>query len=755
MRLTTVRLDAVPGVATARRAWSDTRAGPVLRLVASFVALFVAIEVLLRHHRPPHGIFVLGMVVGLLYAMIGFGLILVYRANRIINFAQAEMGAVSAVGAAVLIKVHHVPWLVGFAIAIGSALVAGFLVEVLVVRRFASAPRLILSVATIGVSLIFGAVQVYLPTWLGAKNKLDPAPPHTPFSSFHFHIDPLNFTGDTLAVLAGAALVVIGLTAFFRFTDVGIAVRASAENADRAALLGIPVKRLSTIVWMIAAALSALAVFLRIPIVGLPIGAGDIGPVILIYGLAAAVIGRMESFSRTLFAGIAIGIIQQSFNYFSRNTVVADAFMLPVLLGAMLLQRSSISRGRDTGLATWSMAQEFRPVPPELRKVPEVEWGRFLMGALILGAAVLYPVVASLDRQVLAGQILIYAIVVVSLVVLTGWAGQISLGQWGLAGVGAGIAGSMAARLHSDFFVTLAAAGAAGAVVAVVIGLPALRIQGLYLAVTTLAFAVAMQIYVLSPNFFRGQLPDRVHRIERPLLYGRIDLNNERNFVWLCLVFLLLALASARALRHSRSGRVLLAVRDNTRGAQSYGVNLSRARLAAFAISGFWAALAGALFAYHQGAIDTAAYDPRISLLLLVAAVIGGLTSLPGALLGTLFIATIRYAGLSAPLQDFLSAFGVLLLLLIAPGGLAQLLYGARDGVLRAIAIRRDIRVPSLLADDRAEAEVAIDTGGEAEALRAAAGRIGHGHQHGLVVGPDAVCPSCGEPLAVPVGVTP
>src|SRR5258708_35831938 len=104
-----------PGVSTARRAWRRPTMGPVVRLVVAFVALFVAIEVLLRNNRPPQGIFVLGITVGLLYAMIGFGLILIYRANRIINFAQAQMGAVSAVGAAVLIKVHHVPWLLGVA----------------------------------------------------------------------------------------------------------------------------------------------------------------------------------------------------------------------------------------------------------------------------------------------------------------------------------------------------------------------------------------------------------------------------------------------------------------------------------------------------------------------------------------------------------------------------------------------------------------------------------------------------------------
>jgi branched-chain amino acid transport system permease protein len=688
---------------------------PATRGAGAFVALLLSLRVVLHNHPPPAGVMFFGAVLGLLYALVAFGIILVYRANRIINFAQAEIGAAPAVLAVLLIKVHHVPYLAALPIAIGAGLLAGLLVEVLVIRRFARAPRLVLSVATIGIALIFALLQFYMPKWVGGGFIVDPKPPRTPFSSFHFTIAPVRFDANALIIVLAAALVVVGLTAFFRLTDVGIAVRASAENAERAVLLGISVKRLSTYVWMIAALLSTLGVFLRIPVIGLPVGI-DVGPFVLLYALAAAVIARMESFTVALVAGVGIGILEQSLYYFSRDPSIASALMLPILLGAMLLQRGRLSRGLDSGLATWKQASEFRPLPPELRNVPEVLWGRFALGAVAVIVVLGLPYVAGLKQQILASVIVIYAIVAVSLVILTGWAGQISLGHWGFAGVGALVAGGLAAHLHADFFVTIVAAGLVGAGVSLLIGLPALRIQGLYLAVTTLAFSIAVQVYLLSPNYFRRYLPNNSQTIERPLLYGRYSIAGPRAFYFLSLVTLGLALLSARALRRSRAGRVMIAARDNTRGAQSYGVSVARARIAAFAISGFWAAVAGALFAYQQGVVETQAFDPSISLLLLMIVVIGGVTSLPGALLGAAWIGALRYGGFTPQIQQLASGAGVLILLWLLPGGLAQLFYGARDAVLRVIAGRRGIVVPSLVADVRVD-EPHIVTGEATTAL--------------------------------------
>ena len=739
-------LDRLP-LDGARKVWRHRQAGAPIRYLTTFVGAYLALYWLLRHNRPPFGIFLYGGVLGLLYAMVAFGLILIYRANRIINFAIAEMGSLSAVLAVLLMKSRvHLPYVPALLLALACGALAGFLVEVLIIRRFARAPRLILMVATIGIGLMFAALQFWLPKWITGR-LVSPDPPKTPFTHLDATIGGFHFNANALVVVVGVGLVVVGLSLFFRLTDVGLAVRASAENADRAALLGIPVKRVSTIVWIIASAMAALGVFLRAPVVGLPVGV-LVGPQVLLFGLTAAVAGRMEKFTTALVTAVMLGVLEQTLYSFSGNPSIASAVVLPILLALMLFQRSQLSRGMDTGVATWSLAAEFRPVPPELRRVPEVQWGQAVTKGLILAGVVLVPFVLDVFRQNIASVILLYAIVGVSLVILSGWAGQISLGQWAFGGIGAATASGLATHHHADFFVAIVVAGIVGAIAAVVIGLPALRIQGLDLAVTTLAFALAVQVYVLSPNYASWLLPDRSQGIKRPLIFGRFDLANDRSFYWFVVIVLALALLSARALRNSRSGRVLIAARDNPRGAQSYGISLARARLTAFAISGFWAAVAGGLFAYHQGSIDTQAFDPQISLLVLIMVVIGGLTSLPGAVLGAIYIGYLRYY-VSGPWQLMGSGVGVLILLMILPGGLAQLMYSVRDSFLRWVAQRRGIHVPSLVADRRVvgEEEVAAQDRAVIGAATTEVAVAGNGHR--ATGEPAITCPRCGERVPV------
>jgi branched-chain amino acid transport system permease protein len=502
---------------------------------------------------------------------------------------------------------------------------------------------------------------------------------------------------------------------------------------------------------MLAAVLSALGVFLRIPLIGIPVGV-DIGPAVLIYSLAAAVIGKMEKFGTALAAGLCIGILEQTIYAFTHDPSVAAAVMLPILLGTMLLQKGNASRGKDTGVSTWQQGSEFRPIPPELRNVPEVAWGKAIGGVLLVLAALGAPFVLSLGQQILAPVVLIYAMVGVSLVILTGWAGQISLGQWGFAGIGALVAGGLSAHMHWDFFVTLIAAGLVGAVAAILIGLPALRIQGLYLAVTTLAFAITVQVYLLSRSYFGGWLPTFKQGIIRPELYGRYSVESPKAFYYLTLFFFVLCLASAKSLRKSRAGRVMVAARDNERGAQSYGVSIARARLAAFAISGFWAAVAGGLFAYHQEAIDSSAFSVDRSLELLIIVVIGGLTSLPGAILAALWFGFLRYGPIHGPTAQLLtSGVGVLLLLMFLPGGLAQVYYSSRDGFLRWVAQRRGIAVPSLVADaltDDGKSIVAPLPEEEAAILHAEEA-VEAAEAVAALSGVAIACPECGE--AVPI----
>jgi branched-chain amino acid transport system permease protein len=703
--------------------WDHRIWGPVLKAVLLFV---VVVEGVLQYQfgRVPvlgvgHGrgpipveIMLLGLVFGSLYALIGMGLILVYRANRIINFAQAQLGSVPAVIALLLIAKKGLPYPIAVLIAVVGGALLGGAVEVTVVRRFSKSPRLILTVVTIGIATLLQAMEFFAKQAI-TGDLISTTTLHfpTPFDSFKKQIGVFLFRGDHVAPVVIVGLLVIALGAFFRYTDIGIAVRASAENGERASLLGIPVKRVSTIVWMLAAMMSAIGVFLTVPLTGLPLDS-FVGPRLLLLGLSVAVIARMESLPTAFVAGLFIGIIDQAIVFSTNTAGLSDPAVFIVIVAALLAQRGKLSRAMELGASTWQVVKEVRPIPLELRQLPEVKRTltvlAVLVGAFVLGA----PFLLGDSQTPEATVMVIYAIIGVSLVVLTGWAGQISLGQYAIAGIGSATAAGLATNHHWDFFVTILVGALVGAAIAVAVGLPALRIQGLFLAVTTLAFAFAVQS-LLNKTYFAWLRPKSGAIANRPILWGAIDLEDssdlgplhfskDAKYFYVCLVFLVLALAMARSMRRHRSGRVLMAVRDNGRVAQAFGVNLARSRLAAFAISGFIAGMAGALLTYQNGAFADNAFPPERSIELFLLTVIGGIGSLPGAMLGALYV-----RGL--PLLPFLrdinqislltTGLGLLVLLLFLPGGLAEGMFRIRDRWLRRVAAKHNVLVPSLVAD--------------------------------------------------------
>lgn len=231
-----------------------------------------------------------------------------------------------------------------------------------------------------------------------------------------------------------------------------------------------------------------------------------------------------------------------------------------------------------------------------------------------------------------------------------------------------------------------------------VVGWPALRRRGLALAVTTLGFALFTSSYLLNRSLFDSLLPGL--RIERPALLGRADISSERAFYYVCLAALGLAVAAVRGVRRSRTGRVLIAARDNEAAARSYGVDTTAATLGAFAISGFIAAVAGGLLVHLQTGLTASFYEPAASLGAFSMTVIGGLGSVPGALLGAAYVRG-AWAFLPPEWQFLATGAGLLLVLMVLPGGLGAALFDVRDGLLRRVARRRGVHVPSLVADSR------------------------------------------------------
>jgi branched-chain amino acid transport system permease protein len=658
----------------------------------------------------PPGVLLRGLVVGALYALLATGIVLVFRANRVINFAQAEFGGVAAV-IAVEMAIHGVPYAVAVPLGLLLAAVLGAGVERLVIRRFRKAPRLILSVATIGIAQILLGISLLIPLlWEGG---LFARRFTTPFD-MSFYVRPEIFNGNHVMVLVLVPLVMAGIGAFLRFTDYGIGIRAAAENSDRAHLLGIPVPQLSTLVWSLAGVLSAMAAILRVPLVGFASFASvsGAGNALLLRTLAAAVIARMESLPRAVIAAIGIGVFENAANWNLPRTTVVDAMLVGVILVALLAQRGFFTRAAETGISSWRAIREVRPVPEELRHLPEVKWTFRGLGLLVVGLAVLFPLWASSSQEEAAALVLIYSIVAVSLLVLTGWAGHISLGQFALVGFGGATTSVLYGRHHWDFFLAMAAGIVVAALVALVIGLPALRIRGPFLAVTTLAFAVTSATYFLEDRYFPWFIESR---LDRPALLDRLSLQEEWQMYLLCLAALVVVIGGTTSLRRSHVGRALIAVRDNEPAAEASGLNATRLKLTAFVISGAIAGFAGALYVLHQRGLNTDSFNADVSLRLFSMVVIGGLGSLPGAILGAVYV---RSAEFFLPPEWALlaSGAGILVLLMFLPEGLGGLLYRLRDRYLRWVARRRDLLVPSLVADRRieeaeeAEAAVAIDT---------------------------------------------
>ena len=550
-----------------------------------------------------------------------------------------------------------------------------------------------------------------MPTWFHAV-----APPQSfpsPFN-FGFTFKAAHFDGNLILAMCAIPAVIAALAWFLNKTDIGIAVRACAESSDRASLLGVPVKRVNLVVWVVASSLATVGMILRAGVVGLPIGSA-LGLSVLLRTLAAASIGRMEKMPTIVAASLGLGVVESAVVWHSGRSEIVDLVVFLVILTSLLFQRSQLaSRAQASATASWTAFREARPLPPELVHRPEVVWTKRAL--LVSGAALVafLPPIIGQARTGLATFLAAYLVVALSLLVLAGWAGQISLGQFAFVGVGSATSAWMTLHWHIDLLLAMVVAGVLGAVVAIAIGIPALRIRGLFLAVATLGFTFACSSYFLNRNYFHW-MPDQFTDLPRQPLFGRISIDSANRYYYFSYAVLLACIFAVRGLRRSRIGRVLIATRENERGVQSYGINVTRAKLVAFAASGFLAAVAGVLIVHQQGALYPDLADPQSSIAAFVMVVIGGLGSMTGVFAGAIYLEALAWFKGSVPqslqgvFQIMGSGLGLVIILMFLPEGVGSLIYRARDRLLRELADRRGIIVPSLFADmavpDKALAE--------------------------------------------------
>ncbi len=627
------------------------------------------------------GTLVLGLLNGLTIGLLAVGVVLVYKSNRFLNLAQGQMGTLSALLLAKWVLDWGWDWWVAFIVAIAVGVTTGIVIErflVAPVRRRSKSPiRLLL------VSLAASQVLLAL-TYFPALNP-DPGRSSVypqPFAS-HVEVGGVLLNGMWILTAVLVPLLVIGLAVFMRYSVLGKQIRAAANNPDAARLSGISVSRVSVISWVLAGGLSAIAAVLVAPTQA-NFNVAALGPYLLMVTLGAAALGAFVSLPAALGGGVLLGLISQIVGATTSNGTDGE---LAVFAAVMLIV---FVRGRAIGqaFAVAGAAVEDRPllrIPRGLRSSPLVRYQWAGLAAVGLALAAIWPQLPYFHtsaNEFTLSLILIYAVVGVGLTMLLGWGGQISLGQFALVGFGAYLTARWVGHGWS-LPALLLVVGATCALVLVVVGLPALRVPGLTLAVTTLGFAVISDDWLFHQSFLGSSQPFGVTMSSPP--WGP-DLGTPHSALaiyYVALVVLILALGTGAALRRSVPGRAIVAVRDNERASSAFGLSPASVKLATLAVSGFFAGTAGVLWADAWKTVAPTQFPADLSLGLIAIPVIGGLGSLGGAAVAAALIYGLAFFvgpsvsgvfgsfGQSLAFSLLLAGLGQLVVLLQMPSGLA------------------------------------------------------------------------------------
>jgi ABC-type branched-subunit amino acid transport system ATPase component/ABC-type branched-subunit amino acid transport system permease subunit len=411
---------------------------------------------------------------------------------------------------------------------------------------------------------------------------------------------------------------------------------------------------------------------------------------VLVRAFGAALFARMTSLVQAFFAAVALGVAESIALASFHSAADAEVVVFVALLVALLVRARDLGRAARQEQGSF-VADEGQRLPREVARLSSVRRLRYGTIAVCIVLALLAPFspLLKLNTQSSAlglSVVAVYAIAGLSLCLLTGWGGQVSLGQFALVGVGAFVAARWVGHT-APLPIVMIAAGIVGGLVAVAIGLPALRIQGLYLALTTLAFAVLCTVWVFNSSVFVKEPLGTF--VPRP---GWLTGNRAMYFFSLAIVTL--AVLALRQYRRTGPGRMLIAVRDNDRTARSWGISATRVRVVAFLFSGFMAAVAGTLFAYAQQNFDATAFPAAASVNVLAIAIVGGLAAIPGAIIGAVAIIGPAVLLSPSPVRNLMiSGLGLLIFLMYIPGGAMSAVYSARDAIVQRLA-RRELGMP-------------------------------------------------------------
>ena len=586
-----------------------------------------------------------GLVVGNIYALLAVGLALIYGVSHLINFAHGSVYMVGAYIGWLCITYLHTPLpLTLLAVIAGCALI-GMAIERVGLRPLQNSPRIAPLLSTIGIGLVLDQVAQLLFT---------PDPRGVPLQVPAWRIQIGDGTIGALDILiAGIGLVSAALLyVFLRFTKLGWAVRATALDRDAAQQCGVDVNRVNSAVFAIAAALGGVSGFL----VGMYYNSIDpnMGFQVGLKGIVATMIGGMGNVPGAIAGSLLLGLTE-SYGIAAFGTSYRNLFAFVVMILILVLKPNGIfSRGRS--LAPEPLTGTFI-APSAPLHIPA-----WLVAALAIVALALPLVVRNGYVLQTLGIGWLYAILAISLTLVAGTAGMISLGQAGLLAIGAYASALLAVKLHLPVAATVAAAGVITAILGTLVIFPSFRLRGHYVTIATLGVGEIVTLTILNwdsltngPVGLTGVPP--LSFLGMPFISG----------TWIYEIALgaliILALLQWRLLG-SHLGRTLRAIRDDDVAARSYGISLDRYKSLAFGVAGFSAGIAGALMAHVFSYVNHETFTSQVSLLALTMVILGGLGNVAGAILGA--VALVSLPELFRALAEYrMLIYGIALLLLI------------------------------------------------------------------------------------------
>ncbi len=596
---------------------------------------------------------VFGVMFGAGYAIAATGLVVTYTTSGVFNFAQGAVGMVAAFAYWELVTAHHVPILVALAIIlVVGASVSGALVERVLMRRLhgASAERPVM--VTLGLLVILTGFATV--TWSPSTQRLVGN-----MVNGQFRLVGINIQYQEVLIIGVAVAVAIGLRLLFYSTRTGVALRAVVDDPELLAMSGASPNRMSQYGWILGFVMAALAGVLLAPTqtTGLSIEAMTL---LVVNGYAAAIVGRLKSIPVTFAAAIGIGLAENYvLNYIlphvPQNLVPDITVALPMLFLFIALVTLPSVRLRAVGRLTSMRAPRIAGGKESL-----VAGALFFVLAIVVAAVFNNTAFKGTTVLTLGGVVMSLGIVGLSLVLLTGYSGQVSLCQFSFMGIGAFVMGKIAG---GGSLLGLLAATLICAAVGAVVALPTIRLRDLYLALATFAFADAMANGFFTDTHIYGSGGVSVGRIVIPgVSFG----SDSAEFLMVTVFFVLVALL-VLAIRRSLFGRRLVALNDSPAAYATVGLNIGFTKVAVFAIAAGMAGLAGALYGTVQQTVGTSDFDIFPSIIFVLFVTMWSIRTVTGA-----FLAALTYVVLSQVWLNGLGLFAGLGIILIgrAAGGI-------------------------------------------------------------------------------------